>query len=209
MSRSGRRAIDPMAIRSSPRTASIYAYVRRCCNVCAALVNRSNAHIAVMIEIRELGVVYPNGVEALRGASLVVRPSEIVVLLGPSGSGKSTLLRCINGLQPVTSGSITVDGANVAALSGAGLADLRRSIGFIWQGYNVVKRRSVFTNVRTGRLGHRRGLASLLHIFGSTDRQIAVRSLERVNLLDRAHQRADQLSGGETQRVAIARALPP
>jgi phosphonate transport system ATP-binding protein len=70
-----------------------------------------------------------------------------------------------------------------------------------------VNRLSVLTNVLTGRLGHHRGVASLLHFFGATDREIAVQSLERVDLLHRASQRADRLSGGEKQRAAIARAL--
>ena len=65
----------------------------------------------------------------------------------------------------------------------AQLAGLRRQVGFIWQEYNVVERLSAFKNVLTGRLGHRRGLASLLHFFDRADREIALRSLERVNLL--------------------------
>src|SRR5262245_10000762 len=160
-----------------------------------------------MLEVRELRVLYPNGVEALASASLDVKPGEVVALIGRSGAGKSTLLRCINGLQPATSGSIRLDGVEVTGLSHAALADLRRSIGFIWQEHNLVNRLSVFTNVLTGRLGHRRGPASLAHYFSWADRQIAVQSLERVNLLERASQRADRLSGGEKQRVAIARAL--
>ena len=160
-----------------------------------------------MLEVRDLRVVYPNGVEALTSATVTVRPGEIVAIIGRSGSGKSTLLRCINGLQPVTSGTIRLDGRDIVHLNERQLVDVRRAIGFIWQEYNVVKRLSVFTNVLTGRLGHRRGSAALLHYFSRTDRLIALRSLERVNLLHRARQRADRLSGGETQRVAIARAL--
>src|SRR5262245_49661150 len=191
-------------MRSSPGIVAIYAYVRRCCNVWPRGCQSADEDV---LEIQQLRVVYPNGVEALEAASLVIRPGEIVALLGRSGSGKSTLLRCINGLQPITSGSIKLDGAEVSRMTADGLADLRRSIGFVWQEYNVVKRLSVFTNVLTGRLGHRRNFASLIHFFDRADREIAIRSLERVNLLHRAHQRADQLSGGEKQRVAIARAL--
>ncbi len=160
-----------------------------------------------MLEVRDLRVVYPNGFEALKSISLSVAPSEIVALVGRSGAGKSTLLRCINGLQPITSGHISIGGVPLAGLGGRELADMRRSIGFIWQEYNVVERISALHNVLTGRLGHNRGLASLLFYFSRNDRAIAVRSLERVNLLHRASQRADRLSGGEKQRVAIARAL--
>jgi phosphonate transport system ATP-binding protein len=160
-----------------------------------------------MLEIRDLRVVYPNGFEAIAAANLTAAEGEIVAVIGRSGSGKSTLLRCVNGLQAVTSGTVRLDGADISQLSAAELADVRRSIGFIWQEHNIVKRLTAFKNVLTGRLGHRRGLASLFHYFDRHDRQIAVRSLERVNLLHRAHQRADRLSGGEKQRVAIARAL--
>jgi phosphonate transport system ATP-binding protein len=160
-----------------------------------------------MLEIRDLRVVYPNGVEALAAASLTVNAGEVVALIGRSGAGKSTLLRCINGLQAAASGSIRLEGVEVTTRDRAALADLRRSIGFIWQEHNLVQRLSVFTNVLTGRLGHHRGLASLLHYFSSTDREIAVQNLERVDLLHRASQRADRLSGGEKQRAAIARAL--
>jgi phosphonate transport system ATP-binding protein len=160
-----------------------------------------------MLEIRDLRVVYPEGIEALTSVNLSVGRGEIVALIGRSGSGKSTLLRCINGLQPFTSGSVRVDGHDVARLSAHQLADLRRTIGFIWQEYNVVQRLSVFENVLTGRLGHRRGIGSLFHFFARADRALALRSLERVNLVHRARARADRLSGGEKQRVAIARAL--
>ena len=160
-----------------------------------------------MLEVRDVRVVYPNGVEALTAASLTASAGEIVALLGRSGSGKSTLLRCVNGLQPIAAGSIKLDDVDVPSLSPAALLALRRRVGFIWQEHNLVGRLSAFKNVLTGRLGHRRGLAPLVHYFDRTDREIAVRSLERVNLLQRAEQRADRLSGGEKQRVAIARAL--
>lgn len=160
-----------------------------------------------MLEVRDLRVVFPNGIEALRGATLNVRRGEIVALLGPSGAGKSTLLRCLNGLQPISGGTVRVDGSDVATLSPAQLAKLRRRIGFIWQEHQLVLRLSAFTNVLTGRLGHRSGLASLVGLFSRADREIALNSLDRVHLRQRARQRGDRLSGGERQRVAIARAF--
>src|SRR5262245_11735818 len=160
-----------------------------------------------VLEIRGLRVVYPNGYEALKSIGLTVHDGEIVAIIGRSGAGKSTLLRCINGLQRATAGSVVLAGRDVAQMTDRELNDLRRGIGFIWQEYNVVERLSVMSNVLSGRLGHHRGPVSLVHHFGRQHREIAVRSLERVNLLHRAEQRADRLSGGEKQRVAIARAL--
>jgi phosphonate transport system ATP-binding protein len=160
-----------------------------------------------VLEIRGLRVVYPNGFEALRSVDLAVGPGEIVAVIGRSGAGKSTLLRCVNGLQPLSAGAVRLDGVDLAGLGPAELRALRRRIGFIWQEYNVVERLSALENVLTGRLGHAPSLASLLHYFERANREVALRSLERVNLLHRASQRADRLSGGEKQRVAIARAL--
>jgi phosphonate transport system ATP-binding protein len=160
-----------------------------------------------MLEIQKLRVVYPNGFEALRSVGLNVRDGEVVALIGRSGAGKSTLLRCINGLQHPESGSVRLDGRELVGLSDAEMIDVRRRIGFIWQEYNVVGRLGVMKNVLTGRLGHGDRRRSLFHYFDRSHREIALRSLERVNLLHRATQRADRLSGGEKQRVAIARAL--
>jgi phosphonate transport system ATP-binding protein len=91
-------------------------------------------------------------------------------------------------------------------LSGSELRALQQRIGFIWQEYNLVERLSVMTNVLCGRLACC-ATESLLFYFNRNQREIAVRSLERVNMLHRARQRADRLSGGEKQRVAIARAI--
>jgi len=159
------------------------------------------------LEIQNLQVVYPNGHEALKSVSVTAEAGEIVALVGISGAGKSTLLRCINGLQRPTAGKIVLDGEPITEMSEAQLQQYRRHIGFIWQEYNLVDRLPVLTNVLTGRLGYSQGLPSLLGYFSREEREIAVRNLERVNLLARATQRADQLSGGEKQRVSIARAI--
>jgi phosphonate transport system ATP-binding protein len=87
------------------------------------------------------------------------------------------------------------------------LRRLQQQIGFIWQEYNLVERLSVMTNVLSGRLACCEGPKSLFFYFNRDHREIAVRSLERVNMLHRAKQRADRLSGGEKQRVSIARAV--
>lgn len=160
-----------------------------------------------MLDVKDLRVVYPNGNEALKSISLKAERGEIIAVVGRSGAGKSTLLRCINGLQPVSSGQVILDGENVTAMSGAQLRLLRRYVGFIWQEYNLVERLPVITNVLTGRLGYNSGLSSWFGYFSRADREIAIKSLERVNLLHRANFRADRLSGGEKQRASIARAI--
>ncbi|MBC8075511.1 MAG: phosphonate ABC transporter ATP-binding protein [Chloroflexales bacterium] len=160
-----------------------------------------------MLEIRDVRVVYPNGLEALKSISLTAERGEIIAIIGRSGAGKSTLLRCINGLQQPSSGSIVLDGEEITTLSEAGLRRARCHIGFIWQDSNLVDRLPVLTNVLAGRLGYNQGASSLLGYFSRAHREVAVRNLERVGLLERAAQRADRLSGGEKQRVAIARAI--
>jgi phosphonate transport system ATP-binding protein len=160
-----------------------------------------------MLEIQDLRLVYPNGYEALKSVSLQVDRGEVVAVVGRSGAGKSTLLRCINGLERLTAGTVALDGQEIGRLSGHDLRAMQRRIGFIWQEYNLVERLSVITNVLCGRLGSCEGIGSLLYYFDRPQREIAVHSLERVNMLHRAHQRADKLSGGEKQRVAIARAI--
>lgn len=160
-----------------------------------------------MLEIDRVRVVYPNGTEALKSVSLTIGRSEIVAIIGRSGAGKSTLLRAINGMQPVTSGSIKLDGDEVTTMNHTQLRHLWRDVGFIWQEYNLVGRLPAMTNVLTGRLAYNNNPLSILGYFNRHHRQIALRSLERVNMLHRAKFRADHLSGGEKQRVSIARAI--
>lgn len=160
-----------------------------------------------MLEVSDLRMVYTNGTEALKSVSLTAQKGEIIAIIGRSGAGKSTLLRCINGLQKPTSGKIILDGEEITAMNFRQLHASRRYIGFIWQEYNLVERLPALTNVLTGRLGYNEGLGSVFGYFSREHREIAVRYLDRVNLLTKAHQRSDKLSGGEKQRVAIARAL--
>lgn len=160
-----------------------------------------------MLHVNDVRVVYPNGTEALKSITLSADKGEIVAVVGRSGAGKSTLLRCINGLQRPLAGKIVLDGDEITTLNAQQLRLARRHIGFVWQEYNLVERLSAMQNVLTGRLGYNHSLLSLIGYFGKTDREIAVHNLERVNMLHRAGQRADRLSGGEKQRISIARAM--
>ena len=160
-----------------------------------------------MLKVENLTKVYPNGTQALKKVSFEVKDGEFLAVIGLSGSGKSTLLRCINRLVEPTSGHIYWDGVDITAAKGSEIRKIRRQIGMVFQQFNLVKRSSVFTNVLTGRLGYVDTLPSLLHLFSSKDRAMAMANLEQVGLVEKANVRADSLSGGQQQRVGIARAL--
>ena len=160
-----------------------------------------------MLEVRNVRHVYPNGYQALNDVSLTVQDGEVAAIIGRSGAGKSTLLRCINGMERAAAGSIHIDGTDVVQAHGEALRQIQAQVGFIWQEYNLIERLSVMNNVLSGRLGRRQDAGSTLFHFDRFDREVAVHSLERVNMLHRASFRADRLSGGEKQRVSIARAI--
>ena len=160
-----------------------------------------------MIKIVNISKVYPNGVKALKGVNLEIKDGEFVAIIGLSGAGKSTLLRSINKMQSITSGQIFIDDVEISTLKGKELRTLRRSIGMIFQSFNLVKRMSVFNNVLTGRVAYHSTLKSIFGLFPKKDKLLALNSLETMGILDKAFIRADQLSGGQQQRVALARAL--
>src|SRR5262249_52928727 len=132
---------------------------------------------------------------------------EFICIIGRSGAGKSTLLRCLNGLIPITRGSVRLNGSDIAGLTAAKQLELRRRIGFVFQEFHLVGRLTALQNVLTGRLGYMDNWQAVVGYFDQSHREKALSCLKRVNLLQRARYRADQLSGGEKQRVAIARAL--
>jgi len=147
---------------------------------------------------------------ALNALSLVIYPGELVAVIGRSGAGKTTLLRCLSRFTPVTAGTIRLRGDDLATLKGPALRAHRRRVGMIYQQFNLVRRLRVVENVLAGRLGYLKGFArwaALAYRFSPADRDIALRCLDHVGLLDRAWQRTDTLSGGEQQRVAIAKIL--
>ncbi|NJP45488.1 amino acid ABC transporter ATP-binding protein [Actinacidiphila epipremni] len=135
----------------------------------------------------------------LKDIELTVGRGEVVVVIGPSGSGKSTLCRAINRLEPVQSGTITVDGRPLPA-EGRALARLRADVGMVFQSFNLFAHRTVLDNVMLAPLKVRRRPRADAERRG---REL----LDRVGLLDQADKLPAQLSGGQQQRVAIARAL--
>lgn len=153
----------------------------------------------------DVSVTFSGGVEALRNVSLTFGSGELCAVIGPSGAGKSTLLRCLNLLVRPTSGSVAT-GDNAPVSGRAGIRAHRARTGFVFQQHQLQQRQSVLDNVLLARLSYYGSLRSLFPL-PAADRKMALRSLERVGLLDRAMERADHLSGGQQQRVGIARAL--
>ena len=160
-----------------------------------------------ILSIKNLNIVYPNGVHALKGVSFDVMPGEFLVIIGLSGSGKSSLLRCINHLNHATSGEILFNGQDITKVTGRDERELRRRVAMIFQHFNLVGRHTVLSNVLMGRLSQTGSLASVLGLFSDADKQKALDYLKLVGIQEKARIRADQLSGGQQQRVAIARAL--
>ncbi len=151
-------------------------------------------------------VTYPGGLTALKDVDLVIEEGEFVVIVGLSGAGKSTLLRSINGLVPVT-GSVTVDGREVVGASNREIREIRSDVGMIFQTFNLVNRARVINNVLMGRLSMVPRWRSMFGLWPAHDKEIAMQSLERVGIVEKAYVRASDLSGGQQQRVGIARAL--
>jgi len=139
-------------------------------------------------------------VEVLKGITMDVSAGEVVALEGPSGSGKTTLLSIAGCILSPTSGEVEVAGTRVRRTDGAGLREVRRrSIGFVFQQYNLFPALSALENVEYS--------LNVRGVGGRAAREEAERVLDRVGLGDRRHFLPEDLSGGQKQRVAIARAL--
>lgn len=155
-----------------------------------------------IIQIRGLCKVFHVGdvkVEALRGVDLDIAQGEFVSVVGPSGSGKSTMFHVLSGLTPATSGSVTVDGVDLAQLDEGGRTALRKQkVGIVFQKYNLLPTLTAGENIEIA-----------LHIagkpieWGASFQEV----LKVLGIESRLHHKPRAMSGGEQQRVAIARAI--
>ncbi len=155
-----------------------------------------------VVETADLKKTYILGkvpVNALQGVNLKVEKGDFIAILGPSGSGKSTLLNMIGALDKPTEGKVFINGVDVSTLNDNQLADLRRSIGFVFQFFNLIPRLSARGNVEL--------TLAIAELGKNERRKRAEELLETVGLKERMNHKPAELSGGERQRVAIARAL--
>ncbi len=155
------------------------------------------------LELRDVSKVYGEGaaeVHALREVSLTVEPGALVAIMGPSGSGKSTMLTIAGSLEDATSGEVLVSGRALSSMSRNERARLRRrSIGFVFQNFNLLPGLTAAENVALP--------LELDGVAARTARKAGLQALDELGLADRAGRFPDELSGGERQRVAIARAV--
>jgi putative ABC transport system ATP-binding protein len=155
------------------------------------------------LELHDVSKVYGSGateVHALHQVDLAVERGELVAIMGPSGSGKSTLLTIAGSLEDASSGQVLVDGVDLATVSRAGRAKMRRrSIGYVFQDFNLLPGLTAVENVSLP--------LELDGVRAKTARTTGLRAMEELDVDERADRYPDELSGGERQRVAIARAI--
>ena len=152
-----------------------------------------------IIRVDSIDKTFANGVVALKEFSTDIRRSEVVVLIGPSGSGKSTFLRCLNGLEEIDSGSITIDGIPLDENKKNRL-EIRKEVGMVFQHFNLFPHLTVLRNITLAQILVRKRPKAEAEAE-------AMKLLKKVAISEKADSFPNQLSGGQQQRVAIARAL--
>ncbi|WML54724.1 cell division ATP-binding protein FtsE [Neobacillus sp. PS3-12] len=152
-----------------------------------------------MIEMQDVYKKYPNGVTAVNGINVRIEPGEFVYVVGPSGAGKSTFIKMMYREEVPTSGTISINGVNLAKLRNSKVPLFRRNIGVVFQDFKLLQTKTVYENV-----------AFALEVIEATPKVIKKRVMEvldLVNLKHKARMLPTELSGGEQQRVSIARSI--
>ncbi len=166
-------------------------------------INQNESNSSPLLVVNALKKNYYMGkieINALNGVSFAVFPGEFIALMGTSGSGKTTLLNLIGGLDSITSGTIHLEGKNLADMSDKDLTSIRRKrMGFIFQFFNLIPVLTAFENVELP--------LKVLKIPKYERKKRILKIFEELGIADRTNNKPDQLSGGQQQRVAIARAL--
>ncbi|MEI6340460.1 MAG: ABC transporter ATP-binding protein [Verrucomicrobiota bacterium] len=156
-----------------------------------------------LLELRNVSKIYHTGGEEIRAlddVSLDLQSGEFISIIGPSGSGKSTLMHVLGCLDSPTHGEVRLDGVDISRATAGQLAKVRnRTIGFVFQSFNLLPKLNVLQNVELPMVYAGMG--------GGPRRERAMEALRQVDLAHRVKNRPNQLSGGQQQRVAIARAL--
>ena len=152
-----------------------------------------------MIRFNNVRKTYPNGTQALKGLSFELKDGEFALLGGPSGAGKSTILSLLTAEEPISGGSLMVNGYNLNTIRPGQVPYLRRSLGIVFQDFRLIPKKTVYEN-----------MAFAMRVVGASPREMRRRIpyvLDLVGLTGKENNMPDELSGGEQQRVAIARAL--
>jgi cystine transport system ATP-binding protein/L-cystine transport system ATP-binding protein len=154
-----------------------------------------------VLEVRNMRKKF-GGNEILHGINLSVDKGDVIAVIGPSGSGKTTMLRCLNFLERADEGEYIFEGQhlNMSDISHKKISEIRFRTGFVFQNYNLFLNKTALENVTEG-------LTVARKIPADQAKEIAMKALDRVGLLERADYKPSQLSGGQQQRVAIARAI--
>ena len=152
-----------------------------------------------MIRFNNVRKTYPNGTQALKGLSFELKDGEFAFLVGPSGAGKSTILSLLTAEEPISGGSLMVNGYNLNTIRPGQVPYLRRSLGIVFQDFRLIPKKTVYEN-----------MAFAMRVVGASPHEMRRRIpyvLDLVGLTGKENNMPDELSGGEQQRVAIARAL--
>ncbi|MBP3963359.1 MULTISPECIES: phosphonate ABC transporter ATP-binding protein [Paenibacillus] len=160
-----------------------------------------------MIKVDQLSKQIPGGPKVLSGISFNIEPGEFIAVKGASGSGKSMLLRCLAMRESWSGGSYIVDGVDILKKGLLGKMKIRREIAYLEEKPTLIGKRTALKNVLIGTTHQTPIWRRVTGMIRSDDYMGAMDMIEKMGLLEKAHQKGDKLSGGEKQRIAMARAL--